>query len=100
MGARVAGAGARVSGEEERGGHDQGPGPAEGAEATPQHRGGQEHHQFTTRAAAAAGSRISSNPPSASPSASAVPRARGYGRDRRLRPRGRFARDALWLRLR
>uniref|UniRef100_A0A0A9DB23 Uncharacterized protein n=1 Tax=Arundo donax TaxID=35708 RepID=A0A0A9DB23_ARUDO len=35
--------GIRVPGEEERGGHDQGAGPVEGADATPQD-GGQEHH--------------------------------------------------------
>lgn len=37
-------AGVRVSGEEERRGHDQGPGPAERAEATPKDGGCQEHH--------------------------------------------------------
>lgn len=45
MGVSRAGAGIRVSGEEERGGHGQGAGPAEVADATPQDAAQEHHHQ-------------------------------------------------------
>lgn len=70
MGVSRAGARIRVSGEEERGGHGQGAGVAEVADATPQD-GGQEHHHQRRRS----DSRLTRL--MQSPSASAALRAAG-----------------------